>query len=342
MACLYSKSSSPWRESARKVSATRRHNRGRLFPDLGSFPSSASRSIGQPLAFGASEGEIGPLNVVNAKSRPVAVAEIELGKIPLKMGWRDMLIHAIDAALQDGEVTFDSVGIDFTAHVFLGAVEHGAMLCEVPSDMGVDLMFVGNEAAVLVGMTRDERPEACRSDARNVKAADLPATLDQRHDRLLGRGRAIGAAFMVAPDVGLVGLDGLPSATKRRGEDIAVFLHGFPNPMAQKPGGLHAAAQGALKLARADALLRGRHEVDHLQPHPKRHMAGLEDGANAYSEGLTTGVALPKPGAGALAAQSASLSDNAAMGTHRTVRPQPSLDIGDRGLFVVEMLGGKD
>jgi|SRR5271165_5333456 len=61
----------------------------------------ASRSIGQSLAGGTAQRAIGPFNIINAESNPVAVPEIELGQITMKVPLGAMLIDPDHAALED-------------------------------------------------------------------------------------------------------------------------------------------------------------------------------------------------------------------------------------------------
>jgi len=70
-------------------------------------PASTNCSVGQPLAFGADDGEVGALPVVNAQFDPVRVAEIELGQVAVQMGFRHLEVDAVDAALEDAEVAFE-------------------------------------------------------------------------------------------------------------------------------------------------------------------------------------------------------------------------------------------
>jgi hypothetical protein len=58
--------------------------------------------IGQSPTPRAYDRQIGALNVINAQSDAVRVTEIELGQIPLQVRLADVLIHAIETALEDG------------------------------------------------------------------------------------------------------------------------------------------------------------------------------------------------------------------------------------------------
>ena len=48
-------------------------------------------------------------NVVDAERCPVRVAEVKLGEVAMQVLLGAMLIHALHAALEDGEITLDRV-----------------------------------------------------------------------------------------------------------------------------------------------------------------------------------------------------------------------------------------
>lgn len=88
-------------------------------------PVSTSRSIGQALALDAFDGQVGASNVINAQLDPVGIPKVEFAQIPVQMGFADMLVNTIDAALQDGEVAFEGVGVGVVPNVFLGGMVDG-------------------------------------------------------------------------------------------------------------------------------------------------------------------------------------------------------------------------
>ena len=102
-----------------------RHRLGGSAPGL-SLPSATSRFVGEPLALGAFQRERGALGVVHAELLPVGIPEIELGQIPLQVGFRNVVVHAVDAPLQDGEVAFHGVGVD--GPILTAPVSHGARI----------------------------------------------------------------------------------------------------------------------------------------------------------------------------------------------------------------------
>jgi hypothetical protein len=57
------------------------------------FPASTNCSVGQPLALGAHDGEIGAHPVINAKPDAVRVAEVELRQVAMQVRFGDVLIR---------------------------------------------------------------------------------------------------------------------------------------------------------------------------------------------------------------------------------------------------------
>jgi hypothetical protein len=113
--------------------------------------------------------------------------------------------------------------------------------------------------------------------------------------------------------------------------------------MHQEPCGFHAAIEGPLNLASADAFLARANELNGLKPQMQRKVAILKNATYADSERLPTGVAFPQSRTAAFAIQATdpSMIGIATMRANWPVWPQISLDIGESGIFVVEMRGGK-
>ena len=62
---------------------------------------------------------------------PVGVAEIEFGEVAVQMGFADVLVNAVDAALQDREITFGGVGVDVLPDILLcGSRCDGSRKCD--------------------------------------------------------------------------------------------------------------------------------------------------------------------------------------------------------------------
>jgi len=97
-----------------------------------------SPPIGEALAGRPLDRQRRAHRVVIAELNAVGIAEVELGEIAVKMRRRDVVIGAVDPALEDREEAFDRVGVSIAAHVFLGRVVHGLMAGELLADLPID------------------------------------------------------------------------------------------------------------------------------------------------------------------------------------------------------------
>jgi hypothetical protein len=93
---------------------------------------------------------------IHAKRRSIAVTKVKLGKIPMQMLLRAMLVHAFHAALENRVVAFDRVRVDLRARlavgiaVFLARVIHNAMRGKLFADCFITTRFVGHESAFAI------------------------------------------------------------------------------------------------------------------------------------------------------------------------------------------------
>ncbi len=82
--------------------------------------------------------------------------------------------------------------------------------------------------------------------------------------------------------------------------------------------------------------------MDRRQPVPHGDVARLEDGPDLHGEGLAAGVALVEADPVGLALERAGLVHNATMRADAAIRPDPSLNIGIGGGFVIEVGGAEN
>jgi hypothetical protein len=98
-----------------------------------------SPPIGQALAIDAGSGDFDALHVGVAESNAMVVAG---NRIPPCIGadaLRNMVVDTDDPAFQDRKVIFDRVGMpEVGSDIFLGAVVHGAVACELFADLWID------------------------------------------------------------------------------------------------------------------------------------------------------------------------------------------------------------
>jgi hypothetical protein len=109
-------------------------------------------SIGEPLADDASNRAFGASIIVDAEGGAIAVPEIELGKVAVKVLLAAMLIDAFHPAFEDGKEAFDGVGRYHTAiigfaDIFLLAVVDALVAGEALADIAVSVGFIRYQRA---------------------------------------------------------------------------------------------------------------------------------------------------------------------------------------------------
>ena len=305
-------------------------------------PCSTNCSVSETLAFGTDQSLIRASSIIEAEFDAVVISEVEFGEIPFQVRFADMEVTAVDATLQDGEEALDRVGVGFVPDIlFLGMVDGLVSAFEGGADRGVDVGLIGHEPAIRMGMSGDHWIEVAGGHVRDVETTDPSATLHQGDDGMLRWDRTEGAVAGFAAHVGFVRLDRHARASHWLRHEWLEFFHTLPDPMAQEPGGFHAATKSPLDLTSSKALLAAGHEVDDLKPNMQRDVAGLEDRSHANGEGLPAGVALPKSRSIALTAQPPGSVQRAALWADRPIRPEFRLDISEGGGFTLELGGGQ-
>src|SRR5712691_3671847 len=78
--------------------------------------------IGEPLALGTLERDLGALGIVDPKPLAVAVPKIKLVAVPVKVLLAHDLVHTDEPALEDAEIAFKRVGVHVATHPFLFGV----------------------------------------------------------------------------------------------------------------------------------------------------------------------------------------------------------------------------
>jgi hypothetical protein len=299
---------------------------------------STNCAISQTLAFDAKQREIGASGIVDAKPDTIVVTEVEFDGVAVQVMNRAMLVDAHHPALEHAVVTFDGIGVDVAVpDVFAAAVGSEFVRGEMLSEVGILPSFVGHDVRAGRDMHLDNGQQVSSGGAAHVEGHDprtLWAALHEAHDCVLVGIPTTHLGARLPTDEGFVYFDDATFATHRR---QAAVLHGFADAMAQEPSGLHAASEGPLKLAGADAFLTAAHHVNGLQPDVQRGMTGLEQRAHADGERLATGVALVKSGAGGLALQLADPIRSLAVVADWTIGPKTGFDVREGGGFVVQM-----
>jgi len=299
--------------------------------------SSVRRRIGQALATETCKRDVRALYIVDAELGAVILAEIKLGQVSIKVLGIDVLVNADDAALEDREEPFKSIGVHVAARPFeLGMVDGFVFRRAGKLE---NWRAVAHQAAALIKMLVQ-----ARANAAMVKndGPDRTAALDKAENldvRLATAGALAGLSRLA--HFHIVDFDGFAFATHRA--KVAARRHRKPNTVAKMPSGFHAAAQGPLKLAGGMAFLARAKQVDRLKPEPQAKVAILENGADPHGELLAAGVALAEARTGRLTSQAPDfLASGLAMRADGAVRPKPGFDVLESGLLAMKMGGGKD
>lgn len=200
--------------------------------------------IFQTLAIDTLQRPSGTLAVLTAKLRAVAVAEIELRKIAVKVLLAAMLIDALHAALEDAEIALNRVGADdlfaFVAGVFVGAVVHAVMAGEAAFLVHVAIPSggIGHDGGFAGDVGADDGQKSAHRGAVYMPATGAAVALDEGKDRvaegnMLAPRDLLRGDFLFA-DNGFVDFDGLAFAA--HGGQRA-FAHGLADAMGQEPRG---------------------------------------------------------------------------------------------------------
>jgi hypothetical protein len=303
------------------------------------WPCSTSRSVGQATTPSAFQDQVGTGGVIDAKLHPIGVPEIKLRQVAMQVRFANMLVDAIDAALKDGVIAFNGIGVDVATYIFLHSVVHGAMLGELPADTGVDWAFIGHKPGIAVDMASNQRSHIGGGDVRNVQTADPSASLNQGDDWVLVGGAGADFSPDLPSNVGFINLDNPPYAAQRLEADS---LHGLADAMGHEPSGFQGHTHSPVDLVAADPLLARCDEVNGLEPNVQRDMAGFEYGPDLHSEWRHAGVALPETRASGLAVESLGSVEHAAFRANRPIWPEPCFEEAEGGWLILEVFGGEN
>ena len=224
-------------------------------------------SIGQPLADGTPQRDIGTACIVHAQTGAVVVSEIELGGVAVQVMLGTMLGDADHPAFEHAVEAFGGVGVDIAVpDIFAAAMGDEIVSGKVLGEVGVLAGFVAHHVAFGVDVRLDDREQVGLSSSPDVEGHDpraFRAAFHQGHDRVLvGVAPADGDALLAA-DEGFIDFDD-PTSAAEGGE--CAFSHRLANAVREEPCSLHAARKHPLDLVGADALLAGAHQMNGLQP----------------------------------------------------------------------------
>jgi hypothetical protein len=141
--------------------------------------------ISEALAPCALHGVSGTLSVIYAKRNPVVVPKVELAQISLQMGFGDVLIDAIDAPLEDAEISLNGIGMNVATDVLAFGVVDGAVRSKVVADEGVNVRLIGHQVGFKRDIAGHDTAYSVGADGGHVERAHVAVTFDKGNDRLL-------------------------------------------------------------------------------------------------------------------------------------------------------------
>src|SRR5690348_7226590 len=103
------------------------------------------------------------------------------------------MVSADQSALEDGEKTFNGIGVDVPARVLALLVIHGVMLGY--SHNAVLACIIGHDYRVFGNLLAQDRTESCGGNVRDVIRAHAAVALDKREN---GIHVVIGMALLLA------------------------------------------------------------------------------------------------------------------------------------------------
>lgn len=133
---------------------------------------------GETLAHDTLEHVVAPLGVGHAKRNAVVIAEVELGKIAVKVMLGAMLVHAVHTALEDRERAVNGVGVNGAVgavHEIHGRVNGGAEFDKLASDLAVHGRFIDRKAGFAGDVVTHDGRNILRADVVDMKPAALAA-----------------------------------------------------------------------------------------------------------------------------------------------------------------------
>jgi hypothetical protein len=298
------------------------------------FRLAISRSISEPLADDATNRTLRPLNIINSKRDPIVVPKIKFGEITMQMFLADVLIDAIDPALEDREVSLGGVSVSITSDVFILRVNDGMMAGEFLASFPIDATFVSAKMRSFVDPSLENWSQVGGIHFRHMVRANAALAFDKRDNRFLGGRGLVSAVPSFAANEGFIYLNKHALTSKRT--ELTDVLHRFADAMSNEPASFEINAEHTTELICAEAFLAAAHQVHSLQPDVQGDMAFLEDGPDLDGERLPAGIAFVDPDPGALASQQPALIEYATVRAYPTVRPNDRLDISVGGFFVAE------
>src|SRR5579884_2239950 len=154
------------------------------FSSLASGPRN-SCLIGEATSYDTREKAVCAILVIATQCDPVAVSELELRQIAVKVLLGAMLINALHAALEDAEIAFNGVGVDASTDVLASLVVHAAMAKVIVTELvAICLGFVGQDVGFAINVRLHNRDNLVSGGAIDHERTALAAlTVNESENR---------------------------------------------------------------------------------------------------------------------------------------------------------------
>ena len=179
-----------------------------------------SRLISEPLANNTTKEFIGPLGIVNAPGNALAIAEVKLGKVAMKMMFFAMLIHTLHTTFEDGEKALHGIGMNgriSKRNILPGAMADGLMLRKMFFQIFVLTGIIGHNPGFMGDVLFQKvgtMVEALRLSITTLRASPDPRSTRDKNFALMG----ISTAFRLislTPEKGFAHFHGAAIGAER-------------------------------------------------------------------------------------------------------------------------------
>jgi hypothetical protein len=281
-----------------------------------------SRLISEPLTNNATKEFFGPLGIVYAPGDALAIAEVKLGKVAVKMAFLAMLIHTLHTTFEDGEKALHGVSVNGRIgkrDILPGAMADGPMLRKMFIQIFILTGIIGHNPGFMGDILFQDRNNGSGIETVNYNAPGFPGfpVYQGKNLALMGISPALGHISLI-PEKGFVNFHGSTIGAKR---SQVAFSHGFTDTVSHEPSGFKGYSEGSMKLVGAKAFLGSRQQIYGLEPEVHRNVAIFKDGSNLYGKLFAAGIALMEADPGSLAVHFADAFPTSAMRADRAVRP---------------------
>jgi len=150
---------------------------------------------------------IRPVLILDAKRRPVAVAELKLRNVAMQVLFLTVLVNALHAALENGVIALKRVGMNLHAGlavcvtVLADGVADGVVARILVAKLIVVLGLIGHNMSFARDVFTDDRQDSGCAGRVDMERTSASAALDQCQDNALVRRAATDfRAFLFADE----------------------------------------------------------------------------------------------------------------------------------------------